>query len=210
MTTWITGSARVSFFFEAPNCSVGDHAVGGRVSTLYLLRRELLDTLGHDPDTVTESDAAARGVQHRAFASSMLMLTLLDLLAKFAYRDKEGEVGKRFRQLLAEPDGAALPRDHAKVFWYVRNSLMHAFGLPHEGDRKRLRLQDVGAWRRHPTNSEICAEISGGQAMLYVDGVYSRVLRTIHWSHEKAKRAPDSARFEEMFSRYGSVFFGHG
>lgn len=210
MTTWTTGSARVSFFFEAPNCSVGDHAVGGRVSTLYLLRRELLDTLGHDPDTVSESEAVARGVQRRAFASSMLMFTLLDLLAKFAYGDKEGEVGKRFTELLAEPGGASLPPDHAKVFWFVRNSLMHAFGLPHDEGREKLGLQNVGAWRRHPTDPEICADISNGQALLYVDGVYRRVLHTIHWSREFAEGAPDSARFEEMFSRYGSVFFGHG
>jgi hypothetical protein len=210
MTAWITGADRVSFFFEAPGSPLETHSVGGRVSTLCLLRRELLDTLGHDPDTVSEAEAATRGVQHRPFASSMLMLTVLDLLAKFAYGDASGQVGQRFKRLIEDPNGAGLPPHQAEVFWRVRNSLVHAFGLPHETERAGLGLQNIGAWRRHRAEPDICAEIHDGQALIYVDGVYTRVLRTIAWSYDVAKRDGVSSRFEELLDKYGAVFFARG
>lgn len=137
----------------------------------------------------------------------MLMLTVLDLLAKFAYGDAEGQVCQRFKRLLTEPSGANLSRDQAEIFWSVRNSLVHSFGLPHEAQRSRLKLGDIGAWRRHPSDAHICAEGRDDQVVLYLDGVYARVLRVIKWSHDVAQQDPNASQFVDMFAKYGAVFF---
>jgi hypothetical protein len=199
---------RITFFFDDPSRPQSEHLVEGRASTLYLLRKELLDTLGYDPSADEEKDAFNEGIRHRAFASSMLMFTVLDLLAKFALGD-EGKVGKRFIRFLRLPHGPGLGEEEAQQLYAVRNSMVHAFGLPHADELSRWGVKQLWVHRRNYEAPHMLSSGNGDVLKLYVDGFYQLVFLTIRARENAAKVASEQERalFREMFERYGSVFF---
>src|SRR5688572_10165989 len=98
----------IRFFIDDPSRPPSVHQRGGLCSVLYLLRRELIETMGHHPDLRNEADVAREGGTTRAFASLILMFTLIDLLAKFRLGDDTPiGVGKRFKDFLTSPEGGA-------------------------------------------------------------------------------------------------------
>ena len=109
-----THDERVKFLFDDPRRRIEDHRTDGLCSILYLLRRELLETLGYDPLIQTEDDARRGGARRRLFASTILMFTTCDLIAKFLLGDR-GKVGERFTDFLQHSDAAALSADEAEV-----------------------------------------------------------------------------------------------
>lgn len=147
---------KISFFFAAPPVLPSAHSRAAVVSTLYLLRREMMDCMGHNPNEQSEQVADEQGTQHRVFASLSLMFTTFDLLAKFMFGDGGG-VGSRFRDFLRSPDGGGLDSPTAAVLWRVRNSMVHAFGLPSTDGVADLNLSAVSLALRKPAT-----DISGG------------------------------------------------
>jgi hypothetical protein len=199
---------RIGFFFDDPSRPQSEHVLEGRASTLYLLRRELLDTLGYDPSADEERDAFKEGVRHRPFASSMLMFTVLDLLAKFALGD-DGKVGKRFMRFLQLPQGPAMGEEEGQQLYAVRNSMVHAFGLPHADELSRWGVKQLWVHRRNYEAPHMLSSSNGDVLNLYVDGFYQLVFLTIR-ARENAARAasePEIGLFREMFERYGAVRF---
>ena len=180
---------------------------------MYLLRRELIDTAGYNPDADNEDAVDAEGVRNRLFASLIVMFTAIDLLAKFQFGDKNG-VGDRFTGFLTSATGAGMKQDNAELLYAVRNSLVHAFGVPDSDILARLGLRGVELHRRieakdglvvvqrktwHP-NVEI--------AVLYIDGVFRVLKASIQNYHEAllVETATDlRSQFEEMFDKYGTI-----
>jgi hypothetical protein len=90
---------KIAFCFGSPNELPERQSRDGRVSVLHLLRRELIETAGYDPNTDDENTVEAGGIRRRLFVSLIAMFTAFDLLAKFQ-RGDEGGVGPRFKAFL--------------------------------------------------------------------------------------------------------------
>jgi hypothetical protein len=137
--------ANIAFFFTPPEefaAKIGTHSV------LHLLRREIQECLvGETPqdeevllDRLLAADPPTP--MHRVFASTMLMLGGIDLLAKFyCGSDKDREVKNRFtcfvnHYIQSAHDGAA------DALYVVRNTLMHSFGLYDKKTKMYIHLHD--------------------------------------------------------------------
>ena len=79
---------KIAFCFTSPKELPSSHNRDGRVSVLYLLRRELIETAGYNPNVDDEGAVDAGGIQNRLFVSLIAMFTAFDLLAKFQLGDQ--------------------------------------------------------------------------------------------------------------------------
>ena len=115
---------KISFLFRSP--SDAPQSGEGHFSNLYLLRRDICSCLGQNPNEF--GTHAARGYLTESFQAIwpgvMSILAGIDLLAKFAYGDADGQVGRRFKRFVLE---FISPND--EVLYQLRNSLLHSFGL---------------------------------------------------------------------------------
>ncbi len=116
----------ITHFFTPPETITPDDGP----SVLCLLRREIQECLVGS--VRTEGDLVEQLINpcdhpatHHLFASTMLMLTGIDLLAKFyAGCDSDG-VGKRFNNFAQK----YIPHTPEDALYALRNSLLHSFGL---------------------------------------------------------------------------------
>jgi hypothetical protein len=120
----------IAFFFADPS-AVGHapHQLRGKVSTLYLVRKESQDCFVGK--TLARADLALklpRSRYRRLFATSMVLFAGLDLLAKFYEGDDDRRrIGHRFHAFVR--DEMQLTAAEATALWSVRNTIMHSFGL---------------------------------------------------------------------------------
>ena len=80
----MTNHSDIDFFFAPPQISMQEHTRDGQYSVLYLLRRELLETMGYHPDLESEDQAGSEGARNQVVCVLVLTFTGFDLLAKFA------------------------------------------------------------------------------------------------------------------------------
>ncbi len=206
---------RIRFFFEEPTRSPSEHARDKAHSVLYLLRRELIETIGYDANVSSEADVDVGGSRNRLFASLLLMSTMVDLLAKFMFGD-EGGVGDRFRRFVRSAGGGGKPRLDAELLWSTRNSLVHAFGLPETKNLAKARVTAIGIGQRKEvtwrgSSGLIVIEREGETAIIYVDGLFRTVAESIHRYQRTlfgSGSAPARATFADAFARYGWIFVG--
>lgn len=211
----LTVDDKIRFFFEEPHIGLEQHKQDGITSVLYLLRRELVETAGFNPDTDKESEVAKKGIKNRLFASLILMFSAVDLLAKFMLGDKGGP-GERFKAFLKSSDGGQMLAQNADLLYAIRNSLVHAFGLPDEDGLAKLGLKGVSLGQRKLTENPewpglISVESDGDIAVVYIDGVFrillnciSRYLETLYGSAS----GPVRVKFEAAFDKYGKIRIG--
>ena len=113
-------SRDADLFFLSPRTQVRSP---NQFGVLYLLRRDIDQCMGIDPDTGQCSGHTA------LWPGAMAILAGVDLLAKFFKgNDKQGEVGERFSCFL-EPFFGMNSTDDRKVIYQLRNALLHSFGL---------------------------------------------------------------------------------
>jgi hypothetical protein len=208
-----TTDENIDFFFEAPSTSPATHARVDQFSVLYLLRRELLETQGYDPNNDAEAAAWTSGARNRLFASLSLMFTGIDLVAKFEQGDASGGVGARFQNFLRSPDGGELDASTAELLYAVRNSLLHAFGVPDGDMLTKLGMKQIAiAQRRMEATSigvgSVSVRTNGEVAEVYIDGVYRVLLDAVdnyrgslYGSHSQ----PARDQFDQMFTKYGTI-----
>lgn len=103
------------------------------MSTLHLARREIQDCLsGTVIDEEHVVDAALRE-PHRLFATAMVIMAAIDLLAKFyTGSDETGKAGARIKAFTARFifDGHPSAERFAEVLYLgLRNPLLHSFTL---------------------------------------------------------------------------------
>lgn len=202
----------IEFFFHPPNTPSLHHQRNGQFSVLYLLRRELLETLGFNPDTEDESSVWTEGPRHRLFASLILTFTAIDLLAKF-HQGAEGGVGQRFRAFLTSWEGAQIGRDDAELLWAVRNSLVHSFSGPDSETLSRLGMSEVVIAQRLIQDTSmgeghVFVRSNGVSAVIYIDGVYRLLVSAINTYHMALFGSEETAlrpKFGASFRRFGTL-----
>jgi len=126
---------KIGYFLEPPEESRRTAGIPDTIShrrsqsILYLLRGEIKETGFGVNENTCEASLRKKVVEHRLFATAMLIFAGIDLLAKFVYGDKrdKGKVGRRFKVFSRCYMG--LSKDHAERLWAVRNAMMHSFGL---------------------------------------------------------------------------------
>lgn len=123
----MTTDERIAKFFAAPHPLQTD----GSMSVLHLLRREIQDCfIG---DVVPEDRVREHTGRRRLFATAMLIIAGVDLLAKFYEgTDNVGGAGRRFKAFAKRFVFAGF-RDAdllAEVLWVgCRNPLLHSFSV---------------------------------------------------------------------------------
>jgi hypothetical protein len=201
---------KIAFCFTPLTTAQSVHSRNGVVSVLYLLRRELIETAGHDPNVHDEGHVELKGVKHRLFISLIGMFTGFDLLAKLQLGD-QGGVRERTKIFLQSLSGAGLSANDADLFYTIRNSLIHAFGAPTDEEWLRKRqLSGVGIAQREelPHGRLLVVKESPATKMawIYVDGVCGVWRRAIEQSDRHFQNSPDThRRFEKMFDKYGTL-----
>jgi hypothetical protein len=204
---------KVTFFFMEPSVGPGAHNLDGHFSVLYLLRRELLETMGYDPNTDPENLAWKEGARNRLFASLALMFTGFDLLAKFEQGDR-AKVGPRFKAFLGSPSGADIHGDDAKIFWAVRNSIVHAFNTPDAKNLAQLKMRSIALAQRRVQQMTIGPGYSfvvrdHETATVYIDGVYQVFVDSVKnyydSLHDRREYPRAWGKFQAMFDKYGTI-----
>jgi hypothetical protein len=204
----------IQFFFTPPHVRLDIHKAerAGAVSVLYLLRRELLETAGHDPELFPETVVTLEGVKSRMFATMILCFTVIDLLAKFSHPHIDG-VGARFRAFLESPEGGHMHHSNSSLLWAARNSLVHQFNVPPEESLAHAGLNAVGFGLRKENQLAIgmaltTIESRGEQAMLYADGLFSITINAIEDYHQSlwgSGSGPNRLKFLDAFNEFGTI-----
>lgn len=204
---------KINFCFTPPDVVREKHQRSGLVSVLYLLRQELIETAGHIPAS-GEHRVCTEGIRNRLFATLILTFTGFDILAKFQNGDASNEVGKRFKTFLMHPEGADQVELEADLYWAVRNSLTHAFGLPNGRSLTTPGVTSIGLERGKGEfiSGQLSRSISfdpvTGRAMVYTDGVYCAFVHSLKRFEDSLHGAQSPAGlaiFEAMFEKYGLI-----
>jgi hypothetical protein len=199
----------IEFFFQLPSTPTTSHARGHTFSVLYLLRRELMETAGHDPDVTSEAIAVDRGVERRLFASVTLMFTGFDLLSKFACDHQT--LGERFCAFLESEFGRGLDADTAKMLYAVRNSMVHAFGVPDRTSLGKLGMSSIALAHRetmNPPHGRVITLSNGNVGVVYVNGLYSAFIqaeRNLYDSMFDEDAEENRQRFKNAFDTFGTI-----
>ena len=116
-------------FFQSP---LQPRSLPGDFGILYLLRRDIIQCLGKNPNT-----GAALGLQS-VWPGAMAILAGIDLLAKYlAGNDDRGGVGKRFREFVKSKYFGPISAGDEETIYQLRNALLHSFGLYSESESKK-------------------------------------------------------------------------
>lgn len=199
---FMTLSQQIEFFFAPPY----PEQPGTVRSPLHLARREAQECILGDviPD---EANVLADERRHRLFATTMVMISAIDLLAKFyAGTDKGGRGASedRFRRFSMRYIFAGLPDAQlfARVLWEgCRNPLHHSFTL--YSSRYEIRLY-IGP----PPG--IVSRVAGRKKafLISVEGLYGSFISATKAYETDLRSTPDlQAKFQLMFPSYGSLTF---
>ena len=122
-------SKKADMFFCNPSQKPSD--IPGTFSILYLLRRDILQCLGFDPNTGTMNKEPI------LWPGGMAIFAGIDLLAKFfTGNDDFGKVRKRFIDFIAEYF-QPLTKERQETIYQLRNALIHSFGLYSKDNKER-------------------------------------------------------------------------
>lgn len=197
----MTFNEQIELFFKKPH----EPHPGGAASVLYLARQEAQNCLiGH---LMPEDQAVVECVKdpQRVFASSMVILAAIDLMAKFYDgQDRQKEVGKRITAFAKDFVFTGLPSaaTFAKVLYLgCRNPLLHSFTF--ENDTYRISVvTDFG-------RPGIVARVRGGSAqhfVISVIGLYRAFVEACNRYEQAVRRDADlQVKFAAMFPKYGSI-----
>lgn len=212
MQTFADLDDKIAFCFSSPTATPSRHNRQGTFSVLYLLRRELVETAGYDPNTDDEARVDADGIKHRLFVSLIAMFTAFDLLAKFQLGD-QGGLGRRFTDFLVSPAGGGMQQADADLLYAVRNSVTHAFGVPDADSLAKLGLKGVELHQRVETREGLVvvqrktwSKPPQTFAEVYIDGVFRALMASIENYRESLSVSVEArAQFESMFDKYGTI-----
>jgi hypothetical protein len=195
----MTIDEQMDLFFREPILEP-DGSVQG---TLYLLRREIQDCLIGKVVPESQVIAESQKERHRLFATVMVIMAGIDLLAKFhAGSDEQGQVGTRIRTFARDFifDGLPSAERFSEVLYEgCRNPILHSFTLHNK--RFKITLTDgfthgvIRTVRGEPDWFVLSVE---GLYVAFASGVkaYERQVRTSLEAREN---------FAKMFPYYGSI-----
>ena len=167
-----------------------------------MVRQELQDC--YIGTVVAESVITAYpGKRHRLFATVMVIMAGIDLLAKFyAGNDDKGGVHRRFTAFVArfmfdDPSATEYPE---VLYHGCRNPLLHSFSFHQEKYRISVvdRLRKEGAVWRHKANPQ--------HFVISVEALVQAFVKTVRHYEGKVRTQVDlQANFSKMFPTYGSI-----
>jgi len=173
--------------------------------TLYLLRRELVETGFSVEKIQPESVFSARPLEKRPFASTMLTCTGIDLLGKFlAGHDADDDRNQKCQSRNGQRFKAFCKRflhiSEEEMLWELRNSMMHSFGLYLSARTNRTyRLTS-------DLDGQVVKRIEGENWQISASSLYWAFIAGVE-EYEQAVRA--NYRLEEnfarMFPKYGTL-----
>lgn len=196
----------VDFFFTPPTVEPTLHRRANHAySVLYLLRREIQDCL---LGTVME-EAKVRhypGAKHRVLATTLLLLSGLDLLGQFL--SPRASVKQRFQHFTA---GYLYPHETeaAQALYAVRNTLLRSFGLHDATLHLSLVLEQTPARAVQAAAVTTKGEHAVINVLQLFDDVtratsrYYRDLRTPGEVHDEQRQ-----HFARMFQKAGTICLG--
>jgi hypothetical protein len=198
----MTLDEKIAFYFKPP----APIKELGTFSSLFMLRREAQDCLiGKVVDEDAVIEEAMRG-EHRLFATLMVVMAGVDLLAKlYAGSDDLGGVGTRIKSFAARYrfQNAADPARSAEILYQgIRNPLLHSFTLY---DRKL----EIWLINRQPQFDIFENPEKPGHVLVSIEGVYLAFVRGLRAYHAELVNSADLlVKFESMYEKYGSTGFG--
>ena len=198
-------SARqLDFVFRPPTIEPTE----GWNSTLHLVRREIQDSLAGS--IAPENTFLDRRRLHRLFASTIVMCTAFDLLAKLRYGDTRG-VGDIFIKLLVRH--GEMHRVVARRIWDARNALTHSFGLRIVKHRGRV-VSSVRIQLSDDVRLPAVLRFTDGSRrwQISVPGLYRLLIEVITGVERELRqttRVADVTRFAQMVNRYGRIRMRH-
>lgn len=176
-------------FFKAPS----DPPQKGTNSVLYLLRRDVMQCLGHDPQTGRKLPNIA------LFPGLMGIFAGLDLLAKFHAGTDRNRAHQRFEEFV-HTYFKTVRSDWDKTLWQLRNSIMHSFGLHSENKNRmyhfRLKLSDCPLLRKRGEDKYYVGIITLHQRFESAVSLYEISVRT---------DTILQTNFERMYPKYGTI-----
>ncbi len=199
----MTTDERIAAFF-APPVPLQE---GPNVSVLHLLRREIQDCL--IGEVVPEDEVLSRPARHRLFATAMLLVAGVDLLAKlYEGADNVGGAGRRFKAFAKRFvfAGLANPELLAEVLWVgCRNPLLHSFSVHNQTYNMVVLVRTEFA---PPDKFEpaVVGAPDNRTFILSVDGLFEAFLRTIATYRKLLETDSDLRRnFDSLFPKYGQL-----
>lgn len=179
-----------------------DGSMDANVGTLYLLRRELIETGFNVTEIVPEDSFRGSDIQRRAFATAILVFTGIDLLGKFlAGNDQNGKVGERFTAYCTS--FMELDPEQAGIVWDLRNALMHSFGIGSVKGTPFI-VQTQAA-------DDVVTRTAGGMLALSITSLYWRFIDSVpQYERQVRKDSALQAKFKQMFDTYGMLFLAPG
>jgi hypothetical protein len=187
-------SSEADKFFAPPSVSF---PLPDYLGTLFLLRKDIISSLGRNPGTSNPTGCFA------PLAGAMAILAGVDLLAKFASgEDAPQEVAARFRNFLHKYFQLG-STDNEETICRLRDALIGSFGLRSQDDAGREYRFDL-TYRNGPL---ITAFDVTGQVEVRVIALQRQFEGAVE---SFRKDTNDSAvlqrNFNRMFPKYGSVF----
>jgi hypothetical protein len=195
----MTTDQKIDLFFRNP----AEEPDGSIQGVLYLLRREVQDCFIGKVVPEDQVIAESQKDRHRLFATVMVIMAGIDLLAKFyAGSDENGGVGSRIRTFAREFVFADLPS--AQLFSEVlyegcRNPMLHSFAL----QNKRFRMTLMQGF-----SHGVLRRVKGQPDwfVLSVEGLYVAFVRAVKAYEVQVRTNPQTQeKFVRMFEDYGSI-----
>lgn len=186
-------SDNADLFFSSPRTA--NPRPDGLFSVLYLLRRDIDQCMGIDPNTGRDGGPTI------LWPGAMAILAGVDLLGKFlAGSDEPGKVGERFCGFLehcfkmTEPD--------RETIYQLRNSLLHSFGL-YSKSRKATYYFVL----THCGSGPLVSQRPGDRYVVDLRVLYYEFEKAIEVYRSKldANETERRNNFNEMFGNYGRV-----
>lgn len=183
-------------FFKCPSDAP---LVGSWFGVLYLLRRDIKQCMGINPNT----DCPQPECQ-TLWSGAMAIMAGIDLLAKFYAGEASGSVGTRFNNFLTRYFG--LGQHDQAIIYQLRNSLLHSFGLYSQDSRGN--------------EYHFILSANGGQTLVECGtqpSSYRVDLRVLHDKFESAINQYKmelwtnpglQVKFSNMLPNYGRIFIG--
>jgi len=188
-------SSEADMFFREPSDAP---SIPGTFGVLYLLRRDILQCFGLNPNTGKEYQEPI------LWPGGMAILAGIDLLAKFFKgSDAIGEVGQRFKSFIDQYFQLSLEEDRETIY-QLRNSLLHSFGL-----YSQTKTQQYHFVLTANNNKMLIQKIALDK--FQID------LRSLHCAFENAliayamdlnKSEGLQVKFLQMFPNYGALSIG--
>jgi hypothetical protein len=182
-------------FFETPNTQ---KQIPNEFSVLYLLRRDVLQCMGIDPNTGNPINNSA------IWPGTMAILAGIDLLGKFyAGSDQLGQVGQRFKDYIDKYFNGISTTDKDTIY-QLRNSLLHSFGLysqTHNGTIYRFTLgQNLPSFITHTPPDKYLIDIRE---------LHKKFKDSIsRYCTDVTSNTNLQSHFNSMFPNYGKIMIG--